>query len=234
MAVEETCEQGPVASADVDDGLVASPVELGEPSDSRVVSLLHRPVEHGALACVLEEPRPEAGAEHARERRLPRRLERSRRPEPHAAEEVRERAPAALQQLGCLGVPEDATVRLGEDPVARERAQEPPEGVRLGVELLRELFDRAGPAGERIGDAEVRDDRQRPRAERAAHEIPEPVLRLKLGHRRAAATASATSSTSASESVRQSSRSRLSRTMPTIGGSPRRSGPTSANSSSQA
>ena len=47
---------------------------------------------------------------------------------------------------------------------------------------------------------------------------------------RAAPTASATSSTSASVSVRQSSSSRPSRTMPTTGGSPRRSGAASDSS----
>ncbi len=48
------------------------------------------------------------------------------------------------------------------------------------------------------------------------------------------ATASATSSTSASVSVRQSSRSLSSRTIPTTGGSPRRSGSASSSGSAQA
>ena len=53
-------------------------------------------------------------------------------------------------------------------------------------------------------------------------------------HSRAAATAAATSSTSASVSVRQSSSSLPSRTMPTTGGSPARSGAASSSSSAQA
>ena len=67
---------------------------------------------------------------------------------PDAAEEVREVAPAALaQHVRRLGVAEDAGLLLGEDAVARERAQDAVQRVRVGAGLARELVDRPrGPA----------------------------------------------------------------------------------------
>ena len=119
-------------------------------------------------------------------------------------------------------------------PVRGQRAEEPAEGVRVGVELLREIRDRARAAGERVRDAEVGDQCEGARSQRPAQEVPEQVLRIPGGHPRAARTAPATSSTSASESVRQSSRSVSSRAMPTTEGSPSRSGSASSSGSAHA
>src|SRR5439155_3747691 len=201
-----------VPAPDVDDGLVAAPLELGEPPDPLLLALLHRRVERGALVGVLGEPRPEIDAEHAREDRLPVRLEPRRRAVKDTAEEVRKRAPARAEKLGGGRVAEDARLFLCEDAVARERAEEAVQRVPLGASLARELADRPWARGERVGDAEVGHDAERSRGERAAQEVPELTLGRDLAHPRARTTAAATSSRSPSARVRQSSRQRPSRT----------------------
>src|SRR4051812_8334024 len=232
---EQRDQQRAVAAAHVDDRLVAAPLDLREVVDPTFLPLLHRAVERGALVRVGREPRPELGAEDAREGRLARRLELAGRVVPDAAEEAREVVPAAVavQQLRRLGVGEDAGRDLGEDPVARKRAQEAVERVGVGAALARDLRDGSRPGGERVRDVKLGDDPERPRRERATQEVPQRRLRV-LPHPRARATAAATSSSSSSASVRQSSNSLPSRTIPTAGGSPWRSGAASSSSSAQA
>jgi hypothetical protein len=95
---EQRLEQGTVATADVDHGLVASPLELGQPLRGPFLPACHRSVEGRPLAGALGEPRPEVRVEHTRERlRLRRWIHRSRAAVEHAAEEVRELGPAPLR-----------------------------------------------------------------------------------------------------------------------------------------
>src|SRR5439155_4814324 len=131
-------------------------------------------------------------------------------------------------------VGEDAGLILPEDAVARERAEQSMERVRVRADLARNLVDGSWSVSEGFGDLEIADDREGPRAEGTAENVPELRLRSARPHQRAATTAAATSSTSASLSVRQSSSSRPSRTTPITGGSPWRSGPASSSSTAHA
>jgi len=90
---------------------------------------------------------------------------------PHAAEKVREVAPAAAgpEQRRGAGIPEDAGRDLSEDSVARERAQDPMQRVPVRSGFAREVGDGARAVGERICDPEVGCDPERTRHECAAH-----------------------------------------------------------------
>src|SRR5215204_2299471 len=108
---------------------------------------------------------------------------------------MREVVPAIrAQQGGHDGVLEDARRRLGEDPVARERAQDAVQRVRVGARVARELLDAARAAGQGVCESEVGRERERARHERAAQRVPKDGLRSTRAHARAAATAVATSS----------------------------------------
>ena len=96
---------------------------------------------------------------------------------PDTAEEVRERGPAGAEQLlGDVRVAKHARLLLGEDAVARERAQEPVERVRVGAALLCELGHGPRAVGELPGDAQVGDDSERAGDECAAERVPEVGL----------------------------------------------------------
>ncbi len=146
---------------------------------------------------MLGEPRPEVGPEVARERRLAGRVQTRRPSVPHAAEQLREVAPASsVEQVGSRRVAEDAGRVLGKDAVARERPQQPVErvGVRAGVSC--QLGHGPRPVGELVCDAELGDDGQRrvpsaPRKRSHSCDSGEP-----LAHARAARTAAATASIS--------------------------------------
>jgi hypothetical protein len=106
---------------------------------------------------------------------------------------VRELRPAAdAEELGWVGVPKDARLLLREDAVARERAQQPVQRVRIHAGGGSELVDVTRPVTERFLDAQVRDDRERPGSQCAAQKLPDLRLRRDLAHPRAAATESAT------------------------------------------
>src|SRR6476646_4044026 len=235
MTLEEGTKERTVAAADVDDRLVATPLHSLEPLEPPLPPLRHRAIEGGPLLRVRREPRPELLAEHAREWRFAAHVQPANRCEPRAAEKAREVVPAVdREELRGRRVAEDARLLLGEDPVARERTQEPLQRVSVRARLRRELGDRPRPVREPAGDVELGDERERAGDERATERVPECGLRRTLAHARAARTAAAASSASASVSVRQSSRSRPSRTTPTTGGSPARSGSASDSSSAHA
>ena len=235
LPLEQRRQQGPVAATDVDHGLAIAPVDPVEPLHSLLLALLHRDVEERALVAVRGEPGPEVGPVELWPHRLARGVQRAGGLVPDTAEEVRERGPAAPEELcGDLGVPKDTRFLLGEDAVARERAQQPVERVRVGAALFGELGHGARAAGELLRDAQVGDDPERARDECTAKRVPEVGLGRAVAHPRAVVTAAATSSASASLSVRQSSRSRPSRTTPTTGGSPARSGAASSSSTAHA
>ena len=105
------------------------------------------------------------------------------------------------------------------------------ERVGVGAGRGREIGDRPRAVGEPPCDVELSDERERARDEPAAQRVPEGGLGRAVGHARAARTAAAASSASSSVSVRQSSRSLPSRTTPTSGGSPLRSGSASESAS---
>src|SRR5436309_8628924 len=104
----------------------------------------------------------------------------------------------AAQELRRLGVAKDARLTLGEDAVARECAQDAPQGVRICSDGLGDLFHVLRTGSQAIGDVQVCGYAQRLRAQRAPDEIPQPQFGRDLGHERAAATAVAISSASAS------------------------------------
>jgi hypothetical protein len=125
---------------------------------------------------MLGEPRPEVGAELALERGLAARVEGGCGTVEDAAEEVRERAPAAAEELRRGRVREDTWLGLCEHPVARERAEDAMEGVGVAACTRGELGDRARSGGERLGDAEVGGDCGSTCGQAAAQEVPEPRL----------------------------------------------------------
>src|SRR5207249_7102190 len=132
---------------------------------------------------------------------------------------------AAAQNLGGFGVAEDAGLLLGEDALARERAQEPVERLGVRADLARDLLDRPSAVGERIGHAELGHERRRARAERASQQAPDDLVRSGGAPlERAARTAAAAPSPSASVSVLQSRKSRPRRGPPTTGRSAARKG----------
>jgi hypothetical protein len=94
--------------------------------------------------------------------------------------------PTAPQQLGRGGVAEDAALLLGEDAVARERAEQAVQRIGVRADLARDLLDRTRPVRERVRDAELGDDGDRTRRHRAAHQIPQDRLRSALAHPREA------------------------------------------------
>src|SRR5262249_15845320 len=148
-----------VAAADIDNRLVAAPLDRGEPCRAALLPLLHRAVEDCALVRMLGEPRPQVGAVLALEGGLPARVERAYGAVKGATEEVREGAPAAAEELRCGRVREDTRFRLGEDSVARERAEDAVEGVGVDAGPRGDVSDRPGPGGEHLGDIEVGDYR---------------------------------------------------------------------------
>ena len=192
VSPQEPSEQRAVSAADVDDRLVAVPV------DRAIRSALLRAVapsrgRRARAPRVLAEPRPEVGPERLVERRLarwrrsrPRRGARPRRT-------VREGALAgSAQQLGGRRVPEDAGLGLREHPVACERAQKrwsvsgsaPTSSARSAT---------ARPGRKRLGDVEIRDLAECACHQRPSVEVPQTVS----GERalmRARGTAAATSS----------------------------------------
>jgi hypothetical protein len=96
---------------------------------------------------------------------------------------VRELGPArAAEQLGRLRVAEDARRVLGEDSVARERAKDAPQALRIDAHSPGELLDRERVVRELVGDAEIGDDPQRLRRHRSAKEVPEQFCRLARAH----------------------------------------------------
>src|SRR5262249_8211770 len=161
-----------VAAADVDDRLVAVPLDGGEPCCAALLPLLHRVVEDRALARMLGEPRPEVGAELAPESVLAARVEGACGAEENASEELREGAVGAAAELRRGRVREDTRLRLGEHPVARERAEDAMERVGVDAGSRGEVGDRAGPGRERLGDADVGGDRGGARRQAAAQEVP--------------------------------------------------------------
>ena len=176
---EELDEKRPVATANVDDGLVSAPVGGGQALDPSLPTLLHGTVERGALLRMLREPIPEIGPEEPWERRLARGVELAGGAVPDAAEEMGEVVPAAAasKNLRRFRVLEHTRLGLGEDPVACQRAQQPLEGVRIRAGLAGELRDGFRTVRERVRDSEISDDRKSPRGERAAQEVPN----LRLG-----------------------------------------------------
>ena len=234
-------ERRPVPAAHVDDRLAVAPVEVGEPVDLLIAAARHRAVERGTLVGVLREPGPEVRAEPARERGLAaseRVAGLSERLVPDAAEEVGEVAPRVVaireQELGHCRVAEDARLFLCEDAVARQRAEEPVQGILVDTCLRCELGDRPRPVSELVGDTVIRDEPERLCRHRAADERPHLRLDGRLAHERSAAIAPATSSASSSVSVRQSSNVRPSRTIATTGGSPSRNLAASSSSTAHA
>jgi hypothetical protein len=163
-------KQRAVAAADVDDRLVAAPLESGQSLEAPLLALLHRAVEPSSLVGMLSEPGPELAAEQAWKCWFAGGIESLRSPIPDAAEEAREVVPTATaaQVLGGRCVAEDAGSVLCKDAVARERAQQPVERVGVGVCLPCQVGDRPRPVGETVSDAELRDDGQCAGSERAA------------------------------------------------------------------
>jgi hypothetical protein len=98
---------------------------------------------------------------------------------------VREVVPAvAREHLRRGRVAEDAGLVLGEDAVARERAQQTVQRVRVGTRLLRQLGHPPRAVGERLRDAQVGDDREGARDEPSSERIPHrPLGRTRLRHR---------------------------------------------------
>jgi hypothetical protein len=127
----------------VDDRLVAIPIERGKPLRPALVPVDHRDVERGALRWVLAEPGPEVGAERCGKRRPASdcvKLARCSVPSP--TEEMRERAlTRGTEELGDRSVPEHSGVGLLEHSVARERAQEPMQHVRVGADGFGQIAD---------------------------------------------------------------------------------------------
>jgi hypothetical protein len=147
------------------------------------------------------EPRPEVGAELAREGRRASAcggVEVGDGLEEHIAEQMGERGPPAVdEELGGSGVAEDARLLLGEDAITRERAQEAVEDVGVDPGLARELVHRPRPFRERSRDLEVDHDRERLRRHRSAKDVPHQRLGSVLAHARVPWTTAATSSASA-------------------------------------
>ena len=226
-ALKQSAQQLTVAAADVDDNLVGVPVERGKPIRVFGFPARHRRIESAPFGGMLCEPAPEVSLEPARQS--------GDCVVEHRSEEVRKLRPTvAAQEVRRLGVAEDARRGFREDTVARERAQDPVERLRIRPGALRELGDGPGPGRKRLGDLQVGGEPERLRRHRTAEQVPQLCLRSDLAHVRAAATAAAASSTSSSVSVRQSSRSRPSRRIPTTGGSPARSGTARDSSTAQA
>jgi hypothetical protein len=137
------------------------------------------------------EPLPKPGSVKPRERRRAACVQAREGTQPDAPEEMREVVPAVrAQQVGHGGVLEDARRRLGEDPVARERAQDAIQRVRVGACVARELIDAAWAAGQGVRDSEVGRECERARHKRAAERVPEDGLRTTCAHARATATSS--------------------------------------------
>ena len=85
---------------------------------------------------------------------------------------MRELAPAGSEQAPrLLRVLEHAGLRLAKDAVARERAQEPVQRVRVAVELRH----RPRPVRQRLRHPRVDDGRERLRHQRTAQKVPEPA-----------------------------------------------------------
>ena len=190
---EQRAQQRAVAAADVDDGLVAAPVERGEPLAGRSFPPRHRAVEDRPLVGVRREPRPEVGAERrggrstVAGRRIERRRPRVRNTPPNRCANSCQPSVAA-QQLRRLGVAEDARLVLREDAVARERAQDPVQRVGVGARPPREVRDRPRPVGERVRDAEVGGDRRAPSSSSAPRRRSQRLLGgCDVAHPRAAA-----------------------------------------------
>src|SRR5262249_16246569 len=145
----------------------APPTDRLEPVEPYTRPLLHRAVERRALRRVQGEPRPEADAVHTRERRSPGPIERADRGQPRLTEQVREIAPAVpAEKLGGCGVREDSRPHFGEDAVARERAEDAPQRLRIGAVLACEVVDGTRPRRECVRDSEVGGNRSRTRDER--------------------------------------------------------------------
>ena len=72
--------------------------------------------------------------------------------------------PSPAEQLGRVGVPKDARLLLGEDPLARERAQDAVQRVGVGADLPRDVLD-----GTRAVRRAPRRHRGRRRARAPAH-----------------------------------------------------------------
>src|SRR5207244_3578773 len=115
VPLQELEQQGAVAAADVDDRLVATPVDALEALEAALPALRHGAVEGGALVRMGGEPRPELRAEHTREGGRTATVEIDHRFEPATAEKLSEVVPAVRrEELGDLRVPEDTRFFLRE------------------------------------------------------------------------------------------------------------------------
>src|SRR6185503_7011408 len=96
-------------------------LDAGDALDPAILAFLHRAIEQGALLRMLGEPLPEVSCE-----RLPAAcVQVGDRAVPDAAEQLGEGSPGSVRaELSRRrGVLENAGVDLGEDPLARKRAQ---------------------------------------------------------------------------------------------------------------
>jgi hypothetical protein len=174
--VDQLHEERSVAAAHIDDDLVTAPFKPCQPLDASLPPLDHCPVEGRPLVRIGRKPAPEVGPEHPCEDRLGRTgVKVADRAIPDAAEQVREVVPAVAppKHVGGLRVAKDARLVFCEDTVARQRAQEPVQHVRIGAELRCHVVDRSWAGGERVRDLQVGRDCQRAGGQYSPEEVPD-------------------------------------------------------------